>query len=95
MWGLTLQFVCTEKAEKTLEKQFVVERCFISIFYKAKTICCGSDQSQLGAASQSWKTLGKVGFGWVKTLLSNTSVVNDSRLRLSAIFAAVVDTRGR
>ena len=69
MWGLTLQFVCTEKAEKTLEKQFVVERCFISIFYKAKTICCGSDQSQLGAASQSWKTLGKVGFGWVRILI--------------------------
>ena len=35
-------------------------------FFKAKTICCGSDQSQVGAASQSWKTLGKVGFGWVR-----------------------------
>ena len=69
MWGLTLQFVCTEKAEKTSEKQLVVQRCFISIFYKAKTICCGSDQSQLGAASQSWKTLGKVGFGWVRILI--------------------------
>ena len=67
---------------------------FLFQFFKAKTLCCGSDQSQVGAASQSWQTFGRVGFGWVKILLS-LSVVDDSRLRLSAIFAALVDTRGR
>ena len=41
----------------------------------------------------SWKWV-NFGFGWVKILLS-LSVVDDSRLRLSAIFAALVDTWGR
>ena len=89
MWGFSLQLVCTKK-----KRQLGEECWFLFQFFKAKKIFCGSDQSQFGASSQSWKTLGKVLFGWVRILLSS-SVVDDSRLRLSAIFAAVVDTRGR